>query len=153
MLVSNMLVWLEAPAVQADAKSNSQSTPTLTPTATGTLTPVGGSASTAPVLGALWEEALDGRADLDSGAKKQITPTALDPEAGATFVAWQDGNGNYLLYDVTTDHAQPLNNLISDPLVFSVSPKAVLWVSADAKTSDTQAPVKTTINVLAWPQK
>ncbi|HEY7126050.1 MAG TPA: zf-HC2 domain-containing protein [Ktedonobacterales bacterium] len=152
MLVSNMLIWLGAPAAQADAKSDGQSTPTITPTSTGTLTPVGGSASTAPVMGTLWEEALDGRPDLDSGPKKQITQTAADPEAGATFVAWQDGNGNYSLYDVTTDHVQPLNTYISDPLVFSVSPKAVLWVTAD-KSADTQTPAKTTINVLAWPQK
>jgi hypothetical protein len=33
-----------------------------------------------------------------------------------------------------------------------VSPKAVLWVTAD-KSADTQTPAKTTINVLAWPQK
>jgi hypothetical protein len=153
MIVMNKLIWLEVPTALTEAQAADLSSSTVTPTPTGTLTPVGGSASTAPLLGALWVEDLDGRADLDGGAKKQITPTAFDPEAGATFVAWQDGNGSYALYDVTKDITQALNTYITDPLVFSVSPKAVLWVTVEAKAPDTQTPVKTTINLLAWPQK
>lgn len=156
MIVANKLFWLEAPTAQAAAITTNQSTPTATPTPTGKLTPVGGSASTAPVAGTLWEESLDGRADLDSGDKKQITDpgkVAFNPMAGATFVVWQDGTGNYTLYDATKDQSQPLNFFISNALVFSVSPKAVLCVTVDEQTSNAQTPVKTTINVLPWPQK
>jgi hypothetical protein len=153
MLVANKLIWLREPAAQTDAGAANQSTPTATPTPEGTITPGGGGASTAPVAGTLWEEDLDGRADLDSGAKKQIVGTAVEPEAGATFVVWQDGNGSYTLYDVTKDQSQPLNSYISNALVFSVSPKGVLWVTADEQAANSQAPQKTTINLLLWPQK
>jgi hypothetical protein len=153
MIVADKLVWLEALTAETQANAADQGTPTATPTPKGTLTPVGGSASTAPTVGALWMEDLDGRADLESDPKTQITATAFNPEAGATFVAWQDGSSNYTLYDVTKEQSQLLNTFITDPLVFSVSPRAVLWVTVEAKAPDTQTPVKTSINMLAWPQK
>ncbi len=156
MIVANKLFWLEAPTAQAAAITTKPGTPTATPTPPGKLTSVGGSASTAPVAGTLWEESLDGRADLDSGDKKQITDAgkvAFMPMAGATFVVWQDGTGNYTLYDVAKEQSKSLNFFISNALVFSVSPKAVLCVTADEQTANAQMPVKTTINVLPWPQK
>jgi hypothetical protein len=156
MLVANKLVYLEVPAAQAGQPGDAQQTPTATPTPAGVLTPPGSGASTAPVAGVLWVEDADGRADLDSGARKPITDAgklAFLPEAGATFVVWQEGNGAYALYDVTKDQVWVLTSYIPNAVVLAVAPRAVLWVSVEGQGATGQAPVKMTINLLAWPQK
>ncbi len=159
MVVAGKLIWLEAlrpQDIQAAAKT---ATPTVSPTPRATLTPGGGSASNAPVAGVLWSAKLDDRTgliDLDSAATRariSDAGSAVMPQAGATFVVWQDGGGNFYLYDVVKGGSavQPLTSTISNPLVLSVSPTAVLWVTADAQ-GNSQTPAKTSINLLDWPQ-
>lgn len=155
MVVANKLVWLgETPQQQAQIAITAP-TPTATPTTQATLTPSGGSVSHAPIAsGTLWSEALDPDVvDLDSGARTHIADNVSMPQAGATFVVWQNSKGDFNLYDVVKDTPQPLNSTISNALVLSVSPTAVLWVTDDSQSSSSQLPSKTTINLLDWPQQ
>lgn len=156
MVVANKLVWLEETPQQLARIAITAPTPTATPTTQATLTPSGGSVSHAPIAsGTLWSEALDPDvADLDSGTRTHIADNVSMPQAGATFVVWQDSNGDFNLYDVGKDTPQPLNAYISNALVLSVSPTAVLWVTDDSQSngSSSQLPSKTTINLLDWPQ-
>ena len=156
MVVANKLVWLEETPQQQAQINITAPTPTATPTTQATLTPSGGSVSHAPIpSGTLWSEALDPDVvDLDSGTRTHIADGVSMPQAGATFVAWQDSNGDFNLYDVGKDTLQHLNAYISNALVLSVSPTAVLWVTDDSQSSasSSQLPSKTTINLLDWPQ-
>jgi hypothetical protein len=157
MIVAGKLVWLEEPLPTQNGGNVNGSTPSPpTPTAVPTFTPGGGSASSAPVAGILWSEDQDGRPDLDTGPRTAISdPTrlALLPEAGATFVVWQNSGGDFYLYDlVKPQRSQSLNQFITNALVVAVSPKAVLWVTADSQNGY-QAPTRTTINLLEWPQR
>lgn len=152
MVIANKLVWLEGTTQEQAQIHTSAPTPTATPDTQATLTPSGGSVSHVPIAsGTLWSEAIDPNVvDLDSGARSKIADGVSLPQAGATFVVWQNSNGDFNLYDVSKDTQQPLNAYISNALVLSVSPTAVLWVTADSQGSS-QLPNKTTINVLDWP--
>ncbi len=159
MIVAGKLLWLEEPPSQdGSTQAAGQPATSPTPTATGTVTPGGGNGPASQVVGILWSESQDGRPDLDTGSKTAPLGTntlIAAPQAGATFVVVQDSGGNFYLYDVANDHAQPLNAYINNPLALSVSPTSVLWVTADSTSSSNQPSTKTviTINVLDWPQK
>jgi hypothetical protein len=152
-IVAGKLFWLEEPPPQSAGTAAGQQTPT--PTATGTVTPGSGDAASSQVAGIIWSESLDGRLDLDTGPKTPIAGTdtpVYHLQAGATFVVWQDGKGNYNLYDVPGSHQRSLNDSITNPLALSVSPTAVLWVTNDSPgNSQAATPVKTAINLLDWP--
>lgn len=158
MIAAGKLVWLEEPLIQNGAILAGHAPSSPTPTPVSTLTPGGGSTSTASVAGILWSEDLQGansQADLDAGPRIAISDPnrlALLPQAGATFVVWQDSGGNFSLYDLVKQHTQPLNEWINNPLVLAISPTAVLWTTADSQNSG-QAPATTTINLLDWPQR
>lgn len=155
MVVANKLVWLEEMPQQQAQIHITAPTPTATPTTQATLTPSGGSVSHVPIAsGTLWSEALDPDVvDLDSGTRTHIADNVSMPQAGATFVVWQNSKGDFNLYDVVNDTPQPLNASISNALVLSVSPTAVLWVTDDSQSSSSQLPSKTTINLLDWSQQ
>ena len=107
------------------------------------------------VSGIIWSENADGRPDLDVGTKTAIagtdTPVA-EPQAGATFVVWQDKKGDYHLYDVPGNHQEALNEWVTNPLELSVSSTSILWVTNDSPSSSQATLVKTAINLLDWPQ-
>ncbi len=152
MVIANKLVWLDGSSQEQAQIHTTAPTPTATPNTQATLTPSGGSVSHAPIAsGTLWSEAIDPNVvDLDSGPRSKIADDVSMPQAGATFVVWQNSNGDFNLYDVSKDTLQPLNAYISNALVLSVSPTSVLWVTADSQGSS-QLPNKTTINLLDWP--
>ncbi len=154
MIVQGKLIWLEAQTAQtANVATNQQAAAALTPTPTAT--PNGSVPPQRQLAGILWAETLDGRADLDAGPKTAISGTNVlvsNPQAGATFVFWQDGKGNYSLYNLSDGHTQPLNSYINNPLVVMVSPHAVLWVTADSPNGNQSGGIKTSINQLLWPQ-
>jgi len=157
MIVAGKLLWLEEPPPQdSSTLASGHAAASPIPTTTGTVTPGSGNGATNQVLGILWSENQDGRADLDTGPKTASLGTSTlvaAPQAGATFVVWQDSGGGYNLYDVVNDHSYPLNAYISDALALAVSPTAVLWVTGDSTGNNNQPSVKTAINVLDWPQK
>jgi hypothetical protein len=153
MIVAGKLIWLEEPNQQNNDIIAGHSTPTSTPAAGATATP-SGVASNSQVQGILWSELLDGRDDLDVGPKQALSGTdpVSDPQPGATFVICQKSSGDFYLYDLANPgNSQSLNALISNPLSLAVAPTAVLWVTADSQ-GNSQALVKTTINLLPWPQ-
>jgi hypothetical protein len=156
MIIAQKLAWLEESLPQsAQSTAAKQETPTATPTptATATLTPGGGSASNSPVAGTLWSTQLDDQLlDLDNVPRDKIADNASIPQAGATFVVWQDSSGSFTLYDLANDGKRQALGAISNALVVSVSPTAVLWVTADT-ASASQFSNKTSINLLEWPQK
>ena len=154
MVIAGKMVWMEETPQQAQIDVT-KPTPTATPNTQATLTPSGGGVSHAPIAsGTLWSETLDPSiVDLDSGPRNHIADDVSTPQAGATFVVWQNSNGDFLLYDVMKgSDPQKLNSSISNALVLSVSPTAVLWVTADTP-SNSQFPNQTTINLLDWPQQ
>ncbi len=154
MIVAGKLVWLEEPLPPNGESVNGASSSTPTPTPVSTLTPGGGSASDAPVTGILWSEDQDGRPDLDTSPRVSISGNQLvsQPQAGATFIVWQNRGGDFYLCDlVNSQHSQSINQLVSNALVLTVSPTAVLWVTTDSQNSS-QTPTRTTINLLEWPQ-
>ena len=159
MIVAGKLVWLEEPLSQNGAFLAGHAPPSPTPIPVSTLAPGGGSTSTAPVAGILWSEDLqdaNSQADLGASPRTAISDPnrlVLLPQAGATFVVWQNSGGDVYLYDLAhPGQSQYLNSSITNPLVLAVSPTAVLWVTADPQDSS-QAPTKTTINLLDWPQR
>jgi hypothetical protein len=155
MVTANKLVWLEGTSQEQAQIHTTGPTPTATPSTQTTLTPGGGSVSHVTIAsGTLWSEAIDPNvSDLDSGARSKIADGVSMPQAGATFVTWQDSKGDFYLYDVANDVRKPLNSTISNALVLAVSPTAVLWVTPDSQLQGGQLPSKTTINVLDWPQR
>lgn len=158
LIVQGKLIWLEEQPAQPSAPTASQPAPTLTPTPTAT--PDGIHATQSRITGTLWVEPLDGRPDLDTAPKNTAPKTAIsgtdelisDPQAGATFVVWKDKNGDYHLYDVPNNHAQALNDSITNPLVVSVSPNAILWVTSETPSGHQANVAKTSMNLLVWPQ-
>ncbi len=154
MIVAGKLVWLEEPLPPNGQGANGVPSSTPTPTPVSTLTPGGGSASGLAVAGILWSEDQDGRPDLDTGPRVSLSGNRLvsQPQAGATFIVWQNSGGDFYLYDlVNPQHSQPINQPVSNALVLTVSPTAVLWVTADSPNSS-QTPTRTTINLMEWPQ-
>ncbi len=156
-IVAGNIIWLGEPSAQSGDAAAAQPAPSPTPRASATAAPGSGGANNNQVAGVVWMEHLDGRPDLDTGAKQALSETdtlVSDLRAGATFVVWKDSRGDYLLYDVSKGHKQPLNSSITNPLALSVAPTAVLWVAnenaAQSGTQTTQ--VKTTINLMNWPQ-
>ncbi len=156
MIVAQKLVWLEEllpQSAQSAAAKQDTPTATATPPATATLTPGGGSASNSPVAGTLWSTPLDDQLlDLDSAPRQQVDADASMPQAGATFVVVQESNGDFTLYDLANDGKKQALGAISNALVVSVSPTAVLWVTADT-SSNSQFSNKTNMNLLDWPQR
>lgn len=155
MIVSGKLFWLEEPSAQPGSTAANQPPTTPTPSPTSTAAPGNGNAEPRQVSGVIWSENLDGRADLDTGPKTAIPGTdsllAFNPRAGATFVVWNDKNGDYHVYDIPHTHAQLLNDSITGPLGVFVSPTAILWVTNESPASSQATVVKTAINLLAWP--
>ena len=152
-MVAGKLFWLEE-TLSPDGVASDQ--PASTPTAaTGTATPGTGAGVNTNVSGIIWSENADGRPDLDVGTKTAIagtdTPVA-EPQAGATFVVWQDKKGDYHLYDVPGNHQEALNEWVTNPLELSVSSTSILWVTNDSPNSSQATLVKTAINLLDWPQ-
>ncbi len=152
MIVSGKLFWLEEPLPQNANTASGQPAPS--PTATGTAG--NGNAAESKVAGVIWSENPDDRLDLDTAPENAITGTGSlvsNPQAGATFIVWKDKKGDYFLYDVPGNHGQYLNDSVTNPLELSVSPTAVLWVTNNTPNSSQIAPVKTTINLMDWPQQ